>query len=123
MDALKSRGLIVGVASNYNKRLRPVLAGLPIVNSVDEVVISSEIGWRKPAPEFFAALVRRSGFAAEQVLYVGNEPVNDYEAANAARLQPVLLDPRGQFSPAYVRIRDLAELCQPYFFGKRMPKE
>src|SRR5262249_11324797 len=56
LPELAGHGLTLGLASNYDDRLRSVLAGTPESLPLQHVVISSEVGWRKPAREFFAAL-------------------------------------------------------------------
>src|SRR5262249_34285961 len=60
---LALRGYLVGLASNYDRRLRSVVAGQPELQTVSRLIISSEVGWRKPAPGFFAALCAAAGQA------------------------------------------------------------
>jgi putative hydrolase of the HAD superfamily len=90
---LAGQSHVLGLASNYDSRLRTVVAGLPALQRLRHLVISSEIGWRKPAREFFSALQKTVGLPPEQVLYVGDDPVNDYDAAAAAGFRAVLFDP------------------------------
>lgn len=110
---LEARGYRVGIASNFDHRLAGVLApgelhGLP-------VVISAAVGWRKPAAGFFAAVCRTFGLQPQEVLYVGDDPANDFEGARAAGLSALLFDPRGR-APAGVprvgRPGELLELCR-----------
>jgi putative hydrolase of the HAD superfamily len=91
-------------------RLRAVVAGFPMLTDLAPVVVSAEVGWRKPAPAFFAELVRRSGVAAERILFVGDDRGNDYDGARAAGLRAVLLDPAGREGPSVERISRLADL-------------
>src|ERR1019366_5638265 len=51
---LKRRGYRQALASNFDRRLRAVLEPMPLRPILDHLVISSEIGWRKPSPPFFA---------------------------------------------------------------------
>ena len=60
LSTLRDRGFVTGIGSNYDHRLRKVLAGFPALAAAGHVVISAEIGWRKPAPEFFAAITPRT---------------------------------------------------------------
>lgn len=106
---LARRGYRLGVASNFDRRLHAVLAGIPALARLAERVISSEAGWRKPAPEFFALLCERAGLPPEQVLLVGDDRGNDYDGARAAGLAAVLLDPAGRDRSA-VRVTRLGEL-------------
>src|SRR5262249_16742634 len=43
LAALAGRGIAVGMASNYDRRLHRVLAGLPALGPFDHVVISAEV--------------------------------------------------------------------------------
>lgn len=106
---LADRGYALGLASNFDRRLRSVAAGL--LPPWEHLVISSEIGWRKPAPEFFAALRRSTGLPAEQILYVGDDPANDYAGAREAGLAAMLFDPLEKHADlAAVRITRLTDL-------------
>jgi putative hydrolase of the HAD superfamily len=110
-EALTRHGYALGLASNYDQRLRSVVAGFGVLSSLPHVIISSEVGWRKPAPQFFAALCQAFGLPAEQILYIGDDPANDYEGAQAAGLRAVLFDPKDKdVEAARVRIRTLPEL-------------
>ena len=93
LETLARRGHRLGIASNFDARLRRVVEGLPTLRPVRQLVISSEIGWRKPAPPFFAELCRRAESPPEQIVYVGDDENNDYAGARASGLQAVLLDP------------------------------
>jgi putative hydrolase of the HAD superfamily len=109
LPELTQRGFVLGMASNYDRRLRNVVAGLAPLGPVRHLVISSEVGWRKPAPAFFAALCRGVGLGPEQIMLVGDDVENDYEGASAAGLKAVLFDPRGRRRDL-VRVERLGEL-------------
>ncbi len=85
------RAYTVGVASNYDARLHSLLQALPDLRPIQQVIISSEVGWRKPAPQFFLALSIRVGYPPAEILFVGDDPVNDYGGARAAGLPAVLI--------------------------------
>lgn len=111
LRALKERGHLLALASNYDARLRTVVAGLPDLKPISQIVISAEVGWRKPAPEFFAAVCQKLALPARQILLVGDDPVHDYEGARRAGLSAVLLDPDDRIEGSgIVCIRRLEEL-------------
>ncbi|HMF13428.1 MAG TPA: HAD-IA family hydrolase [Gemmataceae bacterium] len=112
LAVLKQRGFALGIASNYDHRLRTVAAGMPLFSSVEHWAISSEIGWRKPAPEFFVAICARAQQPAARVLVVGDDRENDYEGARASGLGAVLIDPESRFpgTVSIARLRDLLAL-------------
>ncbi len=109
---LAERGCHVGLASNFDGRLRGVTAGLPELRPVRSLVISSEVGWRKPAAAFFDEVKRRAGLPSERIVFVGDDVSNDYEGARAAGLGAVLFDPRGEaLNASRRRISRLGDLA------------
>jgi putative hydrolase of the HAD superfamily len=90
LTELVRRGYGVGLASNNDARLRNVVAGLNALSRLQHLVISAEIGWRKPASAFFAEVGRRAGWAPAQLLHVGDDPINDLQGATQAGLNAVL---------------------------------
>ena len=103
LAALADHGRLVGLASNFDGRLRGVAAGLVELRPIRSLVISSEVGWRKPAAEFYQAVGRAAGTTLEKIVFVGDDPVNDYDGARAAGLSAVLYDPQGACRDAVVR--------------------
>jgi len=109
---LAERGLKVGMASNFDARLRGVAAGLPGLLGLQSLVISSEVGWRKPAPQLFAAICTEARQAPEAIVYVGDDTSNDYDGACAAGFQAILYDPAGRESGERSRIGRLSDLLR-----------
>jgi putative hydrolase of the HAD superfamily len=113
LASVRQRGLKLAVASNFDARLRTVLACFPASRHLHEIVISSEVGWRKPAAQFFAELARRLQCRPAEILFVGDHLGNDYEGATQAGMQAVLLDPSGRHSDSMCRrigsLNDLLE--------------
>jgi putative hydrolase of the HAD superfamily len=95
LGTLRGRRVPLAIASNYDHRLRSVVAGTPAWRGLG-LVISSEVGWRKPAAQFFLALCQTLGAQPPEVLYIGDDLTNDYGGAGRAGLQRVLFDPRGR---------------------------
>ena len=93
-DALQQRGVKLGLGTNFDSRVHRVIVGFPALATLHgRVVVSSAVGSRKPAKEFFNEVVRVAGCEANEVLFVGDDLRNDYEGARAAGLEAVLLDP------------------------------
>lgn len=111
LGSLASRGLVLGMGSNYDERLRPVLAGFPQFDALKgRVLVSSEVGVRKPGCGFFAEVVRSAGCEPGEVLFVGDDLDNDYLGATSAGLRAVLLDPHDCFAHVPHRAPGLADL-------------
>jgi putative hydrolase of the HAD superfamily len=111
LAALDARGYVLGVASNFDARLRGVLDGLVALRPLRHVVISSEVGWRKPAPQFFRRLGEVTGLGPEQILHLGDDRDNDFAGARAVGMHAFLLDPQGtEPVPSPARLRRLGDL-------------
>src|SRR5262245_15237186 len=107
---LSDRGFFVGIASNYDSRLTSVLGGFPELGAVRfRCVISSLVGWRKPARAYFAELARVSGHRPDKILHVGDDLQNDVLGVTAAGLRAILFDPDDK-SSHIPRIRQLRSL-------------
>lgn len=111
-------GVRVAIASNFDRRLRAVCDAFPALEVVSCRVISSEVGWRKPSPGFFAALARIAECRPEEILMVGDDRENDVEGACRAGMGGVLLDRRGRGDKG--EIASLHELEIPAV-GERRP--
>jgi len=110
LAGLTNRGIAVGVASNFDARLVALLDGIPVLAPLrGRCVVSSLVGWRKPAAEFFAALAAACGCEPGRILYVGDDLRNDIDGATAAGLRAVLYDPDGR-STQTPRIRQLRDI-------------
>ncbi len=94
LATLRARGYRLGVASNYDHRLHSVRAGLPELRPLEHVILSAEVGWRKPAPALFKAVCARMNCPAEALLLVGDDMENDVRGARWAGLRAVWFGPR-----------------------------
>jgi putative hydrolase of the HAD superfamily len=77
-------GATVALASNFDERLLAIAERLEPLSWVPHVFASSEIGWRKPAPEFFRWIEQRLGCEPGEILLVGDDPELDVAAARRA---------------------------------------
>jgi len=98
-DRLQAGGIQIALASNFDHRLHGVCAGLPGVASIAVRVVSSEVGWRKPSPGFYEALVAQTGVAPAEIVMIGDSWLNDIEGARQAGLRALWLDRRGTAAP------------------------
>jgi putative hydrolase of the HAD superfamily len=99
----------LAVASNFDSRLHPVLDGTPDLAAIEVRLVSSEIKSRKPSEKFFAALERATNCAASEILFVGDDPVVDVAAAQAAGLWALQID-RGDARDNNPALRSLDDL-------------
>ncbi len=118
---LAQLGVSTVVASNFDRRLHPVLDGLPELAAIPQRVVSSEVGYRKPASEFFAALQAQTNSPADQIAMVGDSHVNDVEGARRAGLRAIWIDRGRPASDGHVQT--LAEAVDRLFGSRRIPIE
>jgi putative hydrolase of the HAD superfamily len=96
VGAIREAGMKVCIGSNFDGRLHKVVAGLPeLADAVEVVVVSSEVGYRKPHAAFFGAVCERLGLPADRVLSVGDDLENDVVGAHRAGLSALFLSREG----------------------------
>jgi putative hydrolase of the HAD superfamily len=107
---LASGGFTLGIASNFDRRLRQVCGGLPPLDHSPHVFVSSELGVRKPSPDFFRLVEKTLQLRPSQILLVGDDVTNDFLAAQSAGWRAILLDRSGERRGAPGTIETLHEL-------------
>ena len=91
LEALAERGTLLGIISNWDERLRPLLRRLGLARWFDEIIVSSEVGVAKPSPRIFDLAARRLKVPPDAVLHVGDSFSLDVRSARAAGFQGVHL--------------------------------
>lgn len=94
LNLLVERGFRLGLASNFDQRLR-CIAELYFSDYPLELFVSSEVGWVKPAEQFYAEVTRRLGLSPNQILLIGDDWENDVKAPQKFGWQTVYLDRDG----------------------------
>ena len=111
LKSARARGLRVGVISNFDSRLLPILSDLGIDSLVDSVIYSTGCGAAKPDERIFKHALRALGATAETTLHVGDNMHADYHGASAAGMTAVYLHRRKEpFAEDIATIRHLGEL-------------
>ncbi len=99
LDGLRAVGLKIGVLSNFDSRLLPILDALGITAQVDCVLYSTRLGAAKPDPKAFEAITQALSCPAQACLHVGDNPIADLEGAQAAGLQALMVNRRAEPRP------------------------
>jgi putative hydrolase of the HAD superfamily len=113
LAALQERGLALAVVSNFDSRLHTILHGLGIDQRFTAIIISSDAGYAKPAPEIFQAALARHDLDPGNAVHVGDSERNDLFGAVKAGLTGVLIDrkaPQSDPKDPLFRIRRLNDL-------------
>lgn len=110
---LCARGIRVAIGSNFDRRLHAVCDGFPELCSISDRFISSEIGWRKPAVEFFQAVARSTGVPPSRTVVIGDDFANDCIGGLEAGCRTVWLNQgSAQLPAADCKVRRITSLRQ-----------
>jgi HAD superfamily hydrolase (TIGR01549 family) len=107
----------LGLISNFTHApvIYKSLRKLDLCKHFNAIVVSEEVGWRKPSPEIFQAALTRLQVRAEEVVYVGDSPIEDVKGAKEAGLTTIFVP--SQFN----KLKDLAQSKQePTFVSKNL---
>ncbi len=111
LEALRERGVVLVVASNWDCSLPEWLRPTGILELVDGVVTSAEVGAAKPDPRVFERALAVAGVGPAEALHVGDKVDNDLEGAAAAGVRGVLIQREGDPPAGVEAIRSLRELA------------
>jgi putative hydrolase of the HAD superfamily len=108
---LRGHGLALVVASNWDCSLPNWLRPAGILELVDGVVTSAEVGAAKPSPRVFERALAVARVEASEALHAGDSVENDVEGAAAAGVRGVLVRRDGAAPPGVEAISSLRELA------------
>lgn len=110
LAALEDDGIATAVVSNWDSRLRGLLARLGLDRRFGAIVVSAEHGAEKPDPSIFREALGRIGADAAATLHVGDVPALDLAGSRAAGIECLLVDRFGRLDPSYGAADDLRSL-------------
>jgi len=92
LQELRAAGFKLGVISNWDERLVPLLDRLDLTHWFDVITVSFQTGAAKPAPGIFQQASVALGVPSESILHVGDSLDEDVRGAQAAGFSGVLVD-------------------------------
>jgi FMN phosphatase YigB (HAD superfamily) len=112
----------LGLISNftYAPVIYAALRKLGVNRFFSAVLVSEDVGWRKPNRKIFQEALRRLGVKAEEAVYVGDSPLEDVGGAASAGMRTVfvpsqfytLKDLRESQKKPDLIAKDICELCR-----------
>jgi putative hydrolase of the HAD superfamily len=96
--------------SNWDSRLPSLLDQLEISQYFKTVVVSALVGYEKPHPAIFEIALQQSGLQNGEIIYIGDDPVLDYQAARTVGIRAYHLDRHKKFESHEDRIDCLKEV-------------
>ncbi len=112
-------GIISNGPSIYQKE---AISALRLGTYLSHILISEEVGFRKPAREIFKIALSKVACRPEEAVMVGDNPTEDIEPAKKLGMGTVLFDSKNKFTkeglmskerPDHL-IRQLTELLKLY---------
>jgi HAD superfamily hydrolase (TIGR01549 family) len=101
LAALRARGVALALVTNgFAETHREKIALLQLERAFDEILIADEVGMLKPDPRIFAHACERLKVKAGESVMVGDRFDRDVLGAQAAGLQSVWFNVRGEQIPA-----------------------
>jgi len=93
IPVLQSRGIRLGILSNATNPaiIRHVLGKAKLTDSFDAIIVSADLGLRKPATSLFSFAIKKLGTPLIETIMVGNELCADIQGAEKAGLRTVFI--------------------------------
>lgn len=98
-ERLRSRGIRLGLISNWDRRLAGLMEGLGLAPFLDTILSSADVGLHKPDPRIFELACAHVGVAPDRAAHVGDHRYADVLGAQAVGITPVLIDRFGGERP------------------------
>ena len=97
LEALRARGLRLGIVSDWGTALVPILHAIGLSAHFGVAVVSAYAGVAKPDRDVFAYALSRIGVGADEAIYVGDVYLADVLGARGAGVEPILIDRAGRY--------------------------
>ena len=112
LAGLRARHRLAVVSNTHSPTMVPALLDdLGISGLFDAVVLSVDVGWRKPHPAMYTAALGALGAAPAGAVFVGDSYAADYAGPVAAGIPAFLIDPAGTAGvPADRRLTSVFDL-------------
>jgi putative hydrolase of the HAD superfamily len=109
LNELAALGINLGIVSNWDDRLGPLLEHLKLNKYFEAIIVSCDVGFTKPSPVIFEQAAKKLGVPPGLILHVGDSLDTDVAGAKAAGFEAVLVD-RALREDEAGRIRSLRRL-------------
>lgn len=111
---LKEKGYRLSVVSNFDHAptARELLGKFGITDFFEHIVISEEVGWRKPHRKIFEFALASLGESPSEVIFIGDSPEADIMGSSDCGIDSVWIKRTEQFTrtkPKFI-IEDLEDL-------------
>ena len=111
LNWVRSQGFSTGLLTNNDRRIKQVVNELGLEPLLNHVLVSAELGFKKPSKNCFEEVSNRTKISAKEIVYVGDSLELDYFAAKAAEWDAVWFNWKNKPKPeGVIAIKTLSEL-------------
>jgi putative hydrolase of the HAD superfamily len=110
LRVMRHHGHLLVIVSNWDCSLSDWLGPAGLIELVDGVVSSAEVGAAKPDPAVFERALQLADVSPARAVHVGDALVNDVEGARAAGVRGILVQREGEPPSGVEVVRSLAEV-------------
>lgn len=113
LSYLKEKYPLAIITNGFPEAQYPKMKASSLDQYFDEIIISQEVGFRKPEREIYDLSLERMNAKAETSVMIGDNPKTDIKGAINAGLQTIFYNPNGtRKSTSQFEIESLAELIR-----------
>jgi putative hydrolase of the HAD superfamily len=122
LEAFRAGGYSLGVISDWNVALGPLLRQLDLTQYFDCLVISSVARYAKPSPTLYDMALERANAVPDYTIHIGDSYIHDVLGARSVGITPILLDRTDTLTESKVdcllvhslyELLDLLEITRP----------
>ena len=110
LQTLRERGYKLAVISNWDDRLKPLLADLQLSDYFETIVLSIDVGATKPSPKIFEQTLKLLNVSASELFHVGDSLEEDLVGPQQCGIAALLLDRQRKASGSLPLLTDLLSL-------------
>ncbi len=120
-DFLKKNGIKIGIISNAPKELKEILKRTGILQKVDFLFISEEVGFEKPHKNIFEYALKKAKVFRDECLFVGDNYIADIKGAKRVGILPFWINRdsdnmhfsyKDNYDKDILKIKNLTELIE-----------
>jgi putative hydrolase of the HAD superfamily len=92
LEAFRVKGYSLGVISDWNVALGPLLRQFDLTQYFDYLVISAIARYAKPSPMLYDMALERANAIPDYTIHIGDSYIHDVLGARSVGITPILLD-------------------------------
>lgn len=129
LEEIRELGIKTALITNGNPKLQHFkIKTLELEDLFDEIIVSGETPYEKPDVRIFQLMAEKLNLKTEEMLYIGDHPVNDIKGSREAGCIPVWVKTTGTWifpeieKPEYQvqTVKEIPELIRQLTKGKKI---